>query len=130
MLPKHPQQPMQSETVAEAVVFSLATCNDLAAAAAGAAMAAETDTMSVLYSSCAVCVSRYGVAIGSTLAPLVRVLMLLCAPITWPLSKVLDLVLGHENVAMKRQQLKAMVQLHGEGAGGWYAVLCCGVLCS
>jgi CBS domain containing-hemolysin-like protein len=65
---------------------------------------------------------RYGVAIGSTLAPLVRVLMLLCAPITWPLSKVLDWVLGHENVAMKRQQLKAMVQLHGEGAGGF--ILC------
>jgi metal transporter CNNM len=65
---------------------------------------------------------RYGVAIGSMLAPLVRVLMLLCAPITWPLGKVLDWVLGHENVAMKRQQLKAMVQLHGEGAGG--LVLC------
>lgn len=65
---------------------------------------------------CAVC--RYGVAIGSALAPLVRVLMLLCAPITWPLGKLLDCILGHENVAMKRQQLKAMVQLHGEGAGG------------
>jgi metal transporter CNNM len=63
-------------------------------------------------------VPRYGVAIGSTLAPLVRVLMLLCAPISWPLSKLLDVVLGHETVAMKRQQLKAMVQLHGEGAGG------------
>jgi metal transporter CNNM len=57
------------------------------------------------------------VAIGSALAPLVRVLMLLCSPITWPLGKLLDLVLGHENVAMKRQQLKAMVQLHGEHAG-------------
>lgn len=66
---------------------------------------------------CVSCKHRYGVAIGSTLAPLVRVLMLLCAPITWPLGKLLDLVLGHENVAMKRQQLKAMVQLHGEGAG-------------
>lgn len=60
---------------------------------------------------------RYGVAIGSTLAPLVRVLMVLCSPITWPLGKLLDCILGHENVTMKRQQLKAMVQLHGEGAG-------------
>jgi len=63
------------------------------------------------------CVYRYGVAIGSTLAPLVRVLMVICSPITWPLGKLLDAILGHENVAMKRQQLKAMVQLHGEGAG-------------
>jgi metal transporter CNNM len=47
--------------------------------------------------------------------------MLLCSPITWPLGKLLDLVLGHENVAMKRQQLKAMVQLHGEHAGGLHA---------
>jgi hypothetical protein len=37
---------------------------------------------------------------------------------------VLDWVLGHEDVAMKIQQLKAMVQLHGEGAGG--LVLCGG----
>ena len=63
------------------------------------------------------CFVRYGVAIGSTLAPLVRVLMVLCAPITWPLGKLLDWTLGHESVTMKRQQLKAMVQLHGEGAG-------------
>jgi metal transporter CNNM len=39
------------------------------------------------------------------------------APITWPLGKLLDCVLGHEDVVMKRKQLKAMVQLHGEGAG-------------
>ena len=61
--------------------------------------------------------SRYGVAIGAALAPLVRGLMWICAPITWPLGKLLDFVLGHEDVVMKRAQLKAMVQLHHEGAG-------------
>jgi metal transporter CNNM len=48
---------------------------------------------------------------------MVRGLMFVCAPITWPLAKLLDWVLGHEDVTMKRQQLKAMVQLHAEGAG-------------
>jgi hypothetical protein len=60
---------------------------------------------------------RYGVAIGSSLAPLVRALMLVLSPVTWPLGKLLDMVLGHEDVTMKRRQLKAMVQLHAEGAG-------------
>jgi hypothetical protein len=41
-----------------------------------------------------------------------------CSPITWPLGKLLDRVLGHEEITMKRRELKAMVQLHGEGAGG------------
>lgn len=56
-------------------------------------------------------------AIGSTMAPLVRLLMWVCSPITWPLGKLLDWVLGHEDVTMKRQHLKAMVQLHGQDAG-------------
>ena len=43
--------------------------------------------------------------------------MWLCAPVTWPLGKILDCVLGHEEVVMKRRQLKAMVALHGETAG-------------
>lgn len=64
----------------------------------------------------AVC-SRYGVKIGSALAPLVRLLMWLCAPITWPMAKLLDWILGHEDVVMQRRQLKAMVQLHAEEAG-------------
>ncbi|GBF93780.1 hypothetical protein Rsub_06112 [Raphidocelis subcapitata] len=64
----------------------------------------------------AVC-SRFGVKIGAALAPLVRGLMWLSAPVTWPLGKLLDCVLGHGEVAMQRQELKAMVELHGERAG-------------
>jgi hypothetical protein len=54
------------------------------------------------------------------LCPLLRrqLLMWLCAPITWPLGKLLDLILGHEELLMKRQQIKAIVSLHAEGAGG------------
>lgn len=43
--------------------------------------------------------------------------MWLCSPITWPMGKLLDYVLGHEDVVMQRRQLKAMVQLHAEDAG-------------
>jgi len=75
----------------------------------------------------AVC-SRHGVAIGAALAPIVRALMWLFAPITWPLGKLLDCVLGHEDVVMKRNQLKAMVQLHGEGAGERMRVVWVGVV--
>jgi CBS domain containing-hemolysin-like protein len=67
---------------------------------------------------------RYGVSIGAACAPLVRVLMWACSPVTWPLGKLLDRVLGHEEIAMKRRELKAMVQLHGENAGGLYVSLC------
>lgn len=61
---------------------------------------------------------RYGVAIGAACAPMVRALMFVCSPVTWPLGKLLDCVLGHEEITMKRRELKAMVQLHGENAGG------------
>jgi hypothetical protein len=46
-----------------------------------------------------------------------QVLMWVCAPITWPLGRLLDLILGHEDTLMKRQQIKAIVSLHAEGAG-------------
>jgi hypothetical protein len=64
----------------------------------------------------AIC-SRFGVKIGAAFAPLVRVLMWLTSPVTWPLGKLLDAVLGHKEVAMQRQELKALVELHGERAG-------------
>lgn len=43
----------------------------------------------------AVC-SRYGLVIGAASSWLVRGLMLVCAPIAWPLSKLLDLTLGRD----------------------------------
>jgi metal transporter CNNM len=44
-------------------------------------------------------------------------LMWLCAPIAWPLGKLLDALLGHSSSVMQRHELKAMVELHGTGAG-------------
>lgn len=61
---------------------------------------------------------RYGLAIGASLAWLVRIIMALCSPIAWPLGKLLDVLLGTEqHVLFRRKQLKALVDLHGEGGG-------------
>ncbi|CAI5965273.1 unnamed protein product [Closterium sp. NIES-64] len=74
----------------------------------------------------AVC-SRYGLAVGANLIPLVRCLMLLCWPIAFPIAKVLDYLLapaaqgtevldyllGHDDPLFRRQQLKALVSIHG-----------------
>lgn len=43
----------------------------------------------------AVC-SRYGLQVGAYSAWFVRVLMWLCCVIAWPISKILDSLLGHE----------------------------------
>ena len=41
----------------------------------------------------AVC-TRYGLAVGANCATFVRMLMFLTSPIAWPISKILDTVLG------------------------------------
>ncbi|GJP46536.1 hypothetical protein CLOM_g5811 [Closterium sp. NIES-68] len=64
----------------------------------------------------AVC-SRYGLAVGANLIPLVRFLMLLCWIIAYPIAKVLDYLLGHDEPLFRRQQLKALVSIHGAEAG-------------
>ncbi|CAN0857640.1 DUF21 domain-containing protein At2g14520 [Linum grandiflorum] len=65
----------------------------------------------------AVC-SRYGLAIGATVAPFVRVLVWICSPVAYPISKLLDYLLGHGHVALfRRAELKTLVNLHGNEAG-------------
>ncbi|KAB1997753.1 hypothetical protein ERO13_D12G041400v2 [Gossypium hirsutum] len=62
--------------------------------------------------------SRYGLAIGATVAPFVQVLVWVCFPIAYPISKLLDLLLGHGHVALfRRAELKTLVNLHGNEAG-------------
>jgi metal transporter CNNM len=90
--------------------------------------------------------SRYGLAIGASVAPLVRVLVWICFPIAYPIAKVLiilldlvqlslqeelpcinlfsflfqllDHVLGHGKAALfRRAELKTLVTLHGNEAG-------------
>ncbi|KAF2320745.1 hypothetical protein GH714_030481 [Hevea brasiliensis] len=62
--------------------------------------------------------SRYGLAIGATVAPFVRVLMWVCFPVAYPISKLLDFLLGHGHVALfRRAELKTLVNFHGNEAG-------------
>lgn len=62
--------------------------------------------------------SRYGLAIGATVAPFVRVLVWICYPVAFPISKLLDFLLGHGHVALfRRAELKTLVDFHGNEAG-------------
>ncbi|OIV93157.1 hypothetical protein TanjilG_20819 [Lupinus angustifolius] len=62
--------------------------------------------------------TRYGLAIGATVAPFVRVLVWICSPIAFPISKLLDYFLGHRQEALfRRAELKTLVNFHGNEAG-------------
>jgi len=62
--------------------------------------------------------SRYGLAIGAAVAPFVRVLVFICYPVAYPISKLLDCLLGHGHVALfRRAELKTLVDFHGNEAG-------------
>ncbi|PWA65078.1 hypothetical protein CTI12_AA337560 [Artemisia annua] len=62
--------------------------------------------------------SRHGLAIGATVSPFVRVLVCICFPVAYPISKLLDYLLGHEHVALfRRAELKTLVNFHGNEAG-------------
>jgi len=59
-----------------------------------------------------VCV-RYGLPIGSFMAPFVLLLMYLLAPIAWPTAKLLDYLLGKDHgTVYKKAGLKTLVSLH------------------
>ncbi|XP_050235929.1 putative DUF21 domain-containing protein At1g03270 isoform X2 [Mercurialis annua] len=61
--------------------------------------------------------SRYGLAVGANFVWLVRILMVICYPIAYPIGKVLDVSLGHSDALFRRAQLKALVSIHGQEAG-------------
>ncbi|XP_065870691.1 DUF21 domain-containing protein At2g14520 isoform X3 [Euphorbia lathyris] len=62
--------------------------------------------------------SRHGLAIGATVAPAVRILVWICFPVAYPISKILDFLLGHGHVALfRRAELKTLVNFHGNEAG-------------
>ncbi|XP_047975222.1 DUF21 domain-containing protein At4g14240-like [Salvia hispanica] len=61
--------------------------------------------------------SRYGLAVGANCVWLVRVLMIICYPIAFPIGKILDSVLGHQDALFRRPQLKALVSIHSQEAG-------------
>ncbi|KAF5468476.1 hypothetical protein F2P56_012623 [Juglans regia] len=65
----------------------------------------------------AVC-TRYGLRVGAIMAPLVRLLLLLFFPLSYPISKVLDWMLGKGHaVLLRRAELKTFVNFHGNEAG-------------
>ncbi|KAL2339141.1 hypothetical protein Fmac_013587 [Flemingia macrophylla] len=64
----------------------------------------------------AIC-SRYGLAVGANFAWLVRILMIICYPVSYPVGKVLDYLLGHNEALFRRAQLKALVSIHSQEAG-------------
>uniref|UniRef100_A0A1I8I1R2 CNNM transmembrane domain-containing protein n=1 Tax=Macrostomum lignano TaxID=282301 RepID=A0A1I8I1R2_9PLAT len=58
--------------------------------------------------------TRYGLKIGYYCSPIVYVCMAVMSPIAFPISKLLDCILGtdHETV-FKREELKSLVSFHG-----------------
>ncbi|XP_051130591.1 DUF21 domain-containing protein At4g14240-like isoform X2 [Andrographis paniculata] len=64
----------------------------------------------------AIC-SRYGLAVGANLVWLVQILMVICYPVSYPIGKILDFVLGHDEALFRRAQLKALVSIHSQEAG-------------
>ncbi|XP_071717209.1 DUF21 domain-containing protein At4g14240-like [Rutidosis leptorrhynchoides] len=61
--------------------------------------------------------ARYGLAVGANFVGLVRVLMIVCFPIAYPVGKVLDVLIGHNDTLFRRAQLKALVSIHSQEAG-------------
>ncbi|XP_024626072.1 DUF21 domain-containing protein At4g14240 [Medicago truncatula] len=64
----------------------------------------------------AIC-SRNGLAVGAYFAWLVRILMIICYPISCPVGKALDYLLGHDKALFGRAQIKTFVSIHGKEAG-------------
>ncbi|XP_056694331.1 DUF21 domain-containing protein At2g14520 isoform X2 [Spinacia oleracea] len=62
--------------------------------------------------------SQYGLSVGAKLSVLVRVLVVLLLPISYPISKLLDCLLGKGHSALlRRSELKTFVDLHANEAG-------------
>ncbi|XP_022868076.1 DUF21 domain-containing protein At4g14240-like isoform X3 [Olea europaea var. sylvestris] len=64
----------------------------------------------------AIC-SKYGLTVGANFVWLVRILMIICCPIAYPIGKILDVILGHNDALFRRPQLKALVSIHSQEAG-------------
>ncbi|KAL6321465.1 hypothetical protein AAG906_018401 [Vitis piasezkii] len=61
----------------------------------------------------AVC-SQYGLSVGAKLSVVVRLLVLVLFPISYPISKLLDWLLGKGHSALlRRAELKTLVDMHG-----------------
>jgi metal transporter CNNM len=61
----------------------------------------------------AVC-NQYGLEIGSYMAWLVTLMMYATAPVSWPIAKLLDFLLGHKNTLFRKNDIYALVTAHEE----------------
>ena len=49
------------------------------------------------------------------MAPVVNALMIVTSPISWPIAKILDIILGeHKLIRFNTSQLKALIKMHTE----------------
>ncbi|XP_050224256.1 DUF21 domain-containing protein At5g52790-like [Mercurialis annua] len=65
----------------------------------------------------AVC-SRYGLRVGAKMSVVVRFILILFFPLAYPISKLLDWILGKKHSALlRRAELRTLVSLHGNEAG-------------
>jgi len=60
---------------------------------------------------------RFGLGVGFYCRHIVWVLLAVALPISLPLGRLLDHLLGEEDVLFRRAQLKALVNIHGSGGG-------------
>ncbi|KAL1952382.1 hypothetical protein VTO73DRAFT_1531 [Trametes versicolor] len=59
---------------------------------------------------------RYGLSIGASCAPIVLAMMWLFAPIAYPIAKLLDYVLGHNEAhTYKKAELRSFLAFHRQG---------------
>ncbi|KAI0365675.1 DUF21-domain-containing protein [Pilatotrama ljubarskyi] len=57
--------------------------------------------------------TRYGLAIGAQMAWFVRILILVIGVVSWPVAKLMELVLGpHHGIMYRRAELKELIALH------------------
>ncbi|CDP16907.1 unnamed protein product [Coffea canephora] len=62
--------------------------------------------------------SKHGLVAGAAMAPAVHLLVWICFPAAYPISKLLDFLLGRGRIALyRRAELKTLVDLHGNQAG-------------
>ncbi|KAK1256739.1 DUF21 domain-containing protein [Acorus gramineus] len=65
----------------------------------------------------AIC-TRYGMRVGAMMAPFVHVLLMVFFPVAYPISKMLDWMLGKGHaVLLRRPELKTFMNFHGNEAG-------------
>jgi len=67
--------------------------------------------------------SRYALAISAHMAIFLKILIGLCFIVAWPISKLLDLILGtHGPNRFERKELKELIHFHSEAQKGYLSM--------